>query len=141
MSSFRSLSTFLAIVFIINAFNLMDGIDGLAAGLSILSSLVFGSWFLINGHLSYAIISFSLTGSILGFFYYNVYGKTNRLFMGDTGSLVIGTVMSVIFIKFNEFNIDQSLPYSINFGLFAQKCYIYSRSNYYAIYNSGFSLQ
>ena len=105
--------TFMAIVFIINAFNLMDGIDGLAAGLSIMSSVVFGSWFLISGHLSYALLSFSLTGSILGFFYYNVYGKKNRIFMGDTGSLVIGTVMSVILIKFNEFNIDQSLPYSI----------------------------
>jgi len=107
------LLTFFVIIVIINAFNLMDGIDGLAAGLSILAALAFGSWFLISGHMDYAILSFSLVGAIAGFFYYNVYGKENKIFMGDTGSLVLGTIMSVIVIRFNEFNIDQTQPFSI----------------------------
>jgi UDP-GlcNAc:undecaprenyl-phosphate GlcNAc-1-phosphate transferase len=105
--------TFFAIIVIINAFNLMDGIDGLAAGLSMLAAAVFGSWFFISGHFEYAIISFSLLGAIAGFFYFNVYGKENKIFMGDTGSLVLGTIMAVIVIQFNEFNIDLTQPYAL----------------------------
>lgn len=105
--------SFFAIIVIINAFNLMDGIDGLCAGLSMLAATVFGSWFFISGHFNYAILSFSLVGGILGFFCYNVYGNKNRIFMGDTGSLVLGTIMSVIIIRFNEFNIDQTQPFAI----------------------------
>jgi len=105
--------TFFAIIVIINAFNLMDGIDGLCAGLSMLAATAFGTWFFISGHFNYAILSFSLVGGISGFFYYNVYGNKNRIFMGDTGSLILGTIMSVIVIQFNEFNIDQTLPFAI----------------------------
>lgn len=113
------------IVLLINAFNLMDGIDGLAAGLSILFTLIFGSWFYLSGHTGYAILAFSLMGAITGFFYYNVYGKENKIFMGDTGSLFLGTVISVLLIQFNEFNIDQSRPFAIesapaiSFGILA----------------------
>lgn len=105
--------TFFVIIVIINAFNLMDGIDGLAAGLSMLAAAVFGGWFFISGHFEYAIISFSLLGAIAGFFYFNVYGKENKIFMGDTGSLVLGTIMSVIVIQFNEFNIDLTQPFAL----------------------------
>lgn len=105
--------TFFVIIVLINAFNLMDGIDGLAAGLSMLIAVVFGSWFFISGHFGYAVLTFSLAGAIAGFFYFNVYGKENRIFMGDTGSLVLGTIMSVIVIQFNEFNIDLTQPFAI----------------------------
>jgi hypothetical protein len=91
----------------------MDGIDGLAAGLSMLAATVFGIWFYVSGHSDYSILSFSLVGAIAGFFYFNVYGKKNKIFMGDTGSLVLGTVMAIIVIRFNEFNIDQTLPYAV----------------------------
>ena len=105
--------TFFVIIVIINAFNLMDGIDGLAAGLSMLSAIIFGSWFFISGHYQYAILSVSLVGALAGFFYFNFYGKQNKIFMGDTGSLVLGTIMSIIVIRFNEFNIDQAQPFSV----------------------------
>jgi len=105
--------TFFVIIVIINAFNLMDGIDGLAAGLSMLAAIVFGGWFFISGHDDYAILSISLVGAIAGFFYYNLYGKAYKIFMGDTGSLVLGTLMSIIVIRFNEFNIDQTQPFAI----------------------------
>ena len=101
-------------VVIINAFNLMDGIDGLASGLSMLISLVFGSWFLVSGHFEYAMICFSLIGAITGFFYFNVYGKEHKIFMGDTGSLLLGTIITILVIRFNEFNIDQTQPYAIS---------------------------
>lgn len=105
--------TFFVIIVIVNAFNLMDGIDGLCAGISMLAATVFGRWFYVSGNFNYAILSFSLVGGILGFFYYNVYGKKNRIFMGDTGSLVLGTIMAVVVIQFNEFNIDQTQPFAI----------------------------
>ena len=106
------LTAFTIIVFI-NAYNLIDGIDGLASGLGIFAATVFGTWFFISGHFLYAVLSFSLTGALAGFFYYNVYGGSNKIFMGDTGSLVLGTVLSVIVIKFIEFNIDQTAPFAI----------------------------
>lgn len=106
------LTAFVMIVFI-NAYNLIDGIDGLASGLSIFATGIFGYWFYISGHYEYAILSFALTGALLGFFFYNVYGKKNKIFMGDTGSLVLGTIISVIVIKFNELNIDQTQPFSV----------------------------
>ena len=113
------------IIVIINAFNLMDGIDGLAAGLTIMAALIFGSWFFISGHFGYAILSFSLGGAVAGFFYYNLYGKRYKIFMGDTGSLVLGTIISILVIRFNEFNIDQNQPFAIasapavSFGILA----------------------
>ncbi len=106
------LSCFIIIV-ITNAFNLIDGIDGLAAGITMLIAAVFGGWFYVSGHFNYAILSFCLVGSVLGFFYFNVYGKKNKIFMGDTGSLVIGTLISILVIQFNELNIDQTNAYAV----------------------------
>lgn len=106
------LTAFVMIVFI-NAYNLIDGIDGLAAGLSIFAATIFGVWFFTSDHFEYAVLSFSLAGALSGFFVYNVYGIKNKIFMGDTGSLVLGTILSVIVVKFNELNIDQTTPYSI----------------------------
>jgi len=111
-----ALLTVFVIIVIINAFNLMDGIDGLAGGLSMLAGIVFGTWFFISGHYDYAIICVSLVGAIAGFFYFNLYGKKNKIFMGDTGSLVLGTIMSVIVIRFNEFNIDQTQAFAVPYA-------------------------
>jgi UDP-N-acetylmuramyl pentapeptide phosphotransferase/UDP-N-acetylglucosamine-1-phosphate transferase len=105
--------TLFVMIAVINAFNLIDGIDGLASGISIVISLVFGTWFLLAGHYEYGIMCFSLTGSLLGFFIFNVFGKKNKIFMGDTGSLILGVIMVILVIKFNELNINQTLPYSV----------------------------
>jgi UDP-N-acetylmuramyl pentapeptide phosphotransferase/UDP-N-acetylglucosamine-1-phosphate transferase len=105
--------TLLAILAIINAFNLIDGIDGLASGLAMMSATVFGVWFFIAGHYQFAIMSFALVGTLSGFFLYNVFGKSNKLFMGDTGSLIIGLVIATLVVKFNEFNIIKTAPFAI----------------------------
>lgn len=99
---------------VINAFNLIDGIDGLASGLGIVATLAFGLWFYLSGHTQFAIMSFALLGSLVGFYIYNVFGKKNKLFMGDTGSLVMGLIISVLAIQFNEFNIIKTTAFSIN---------------------------
>jgi UDP-N-acetylmuramyl pentapeptide phosphotransferase/UDP-N-acetylglucosamine-1-phosphate transferase len=100
-------------VVIINAFNLIDGIDGLASGLAMIAATAFGSWFFIAGNIQFSILSFALVGSLAGFFIYNVFGHRNKLFMGDTGSLIIGLVISALVVKFNEFNINNTEVFAI----------------------------
>jgi UDP-GlcNAc:undecaprenyl-phosphate GlcNAc-1-phosphate transferase len=92
----------LMIVFIINAFNLIDGINGLASGLSIVAFVLYGVLFLLRGDVLFAILSFSATGTVLVFFVFNVFGirkKETKIFMGDTGSLFIGTLVSFLFLQ------------------------------------------
>lgn len=95
----------LVVVALINALNLMDGIDGLATSIGILSTTFFGTIFYFAGHLNYAILSFAISGSLFSFFFYNVFGKKNKIFMGDTGSLLLGFLLAVFIIKYNEFSI------------------------------------
>lgn len=105
--------TLFVIVSLINAFNLIDGIDGLASGLAIVASFVLGSWFFLSGHLQQSIVAFALAGSLCAFFLYNVFGNTNKIFMGDTGSLVVGMILAVLVIRFNEFNVGNPAPYAV----------------------------
>lgn len=88
------------IVLVVNGFNLIDGIDGLAAGTGILASLSFGFWFWNEGSYGYTVMCFALAGSLLAFIFYNVFGKKNKVFMGDTGSLLIGIAVSIMVIRF-----------------------------------------
>jgi len=99
-STASSMLSLLAIVGIVNAYNLIDGIDGLAAGTGILISIVYGALFILSGQMEYGIVSFSLTGSLIAFFFFNVFGKANKIFMGDTGSLLLGIVFAFLTIKF-----------------------------------------
>jgi UDP-N-acetylmuramyl pentapeptide phosphotransferase/UDP-N-acetylglucosamine-1-phosphate transferase len=107
------LLSLITIVALTNAFNLIDGIDGLASGLGILMALLFGIFFLVWGHLQYAILCAAIVGSLYAFSLYNVFGRTNKVFMGDTGSLIIGLLIAIMAIKFNEFAIGTSAyPYA-----------------------------
>lgn len=92
-------SLFITIVgctFISNAFNLLDGIDGLAGTIAVICSFFLGLAFAINDSYSPAIISFSLMGAVLGFLRFNY--SPARIFMGDSGSLVIGFVIALLSI-------------------------------------------
>jgi UDP-GlcNAc:undecaprenyl-phosphate GlcNAc-1-phosphate transferase len=91
--------TVFVIVFIINAFNLIDGIDGLASGIGICSSLFLGCIFIQSGLVYYTLLSFILCGSLMGFFYYNVFSRKNKILMGDTGSLMVGFISSILVIR------------------------------------------
>ena len=106
--------TAFAMVVIINAYNLIDGIDGLASGLAILEATAFGAWFYVIGNPQFAILSFALVGSLAGFFFFNVFGDKYKLFMGDTGSLIIGLIISTLVVKFNEFNLNHTVLYAIS---------------------------
>jgi len=99
-SIFLSVFTYIVIV---NAFNLIDGIDGLAAGVGTIGCLAFGAWFYMAGGLDDAVLALSLSGALIGFLIFNF--APARIFMGDSGSLVIGLIASVLSIKLIEFDL------------------------------------
>jgi len=101
--------TFILFLALINSFNLIDGIDGLASGVGIITSLFFGIAFLLNHHLSYAIMSFILATSLLAFFFFNVFGKENKIFLGDTGSMLIGYLLAIFAVRFLNFENGQTV--------------------------------
>lgn len=93
--------TVLAVVYITNAINLIDGIDGLASGLSCIALSVLGSMCAVRDEYIFALLAFSAFGVILPFWFYNVFGNARRghkLFMGDTGSLTLGYIICFIII-------------------------------------------
>ena len=89
-------------VVITNAMNLIDGIDCLAASIGIVTTLTFGTWFFLADQSQYVILSASVLGSLFAFLYYN--RTPAKIFMGDTGSLIVGIVLSILAIKFIEMN-------------------------------------
>ncbi|MBC7874084.1 MAG: undecaprenyl/decaprenyl-phosphate alpha-N-acetylglucosaminyl 1-phosphate transferase [Ferruginibacter sp.] len=90
--------SYLTIIVVINSFNLIDGVDGLAASLGILTMLVFGSYFFAVNMQAYALLSFSMAGSLVAFMIFNHHPA--KIFMGDSGSLMIGLVNAILVIKF-----------------------------------------
>ncbi len=95
------LSVFTIIV-IINAFNLIDGINALAATIGIITCAAFGLWFYLHGRLDLAVLASANIGALMAFLYYNV--TPARIFMGDTGSLIVGMSASILSISFIENN-------------------------------------
>ncbi|MEI8274026.1 MAG: MraY family glycosyltransferase [Paludibacter sp.] len=100
-SYFLSIFVFIAII---NALNLIDGVDGLASGLGILYSLFFALYFSYTGSVNLAISAYAMVGSLAVFFIYNVFGKKNKIFMGDTGSLLLGYMLTLYVFQFCEMN-------------------------------------
>ncbi len=90
--------SYLTIIVVINSFNLIDGVDGLASSLGILTMIVFGSYFLAIEYQAYALLAFAMAGSLVAFIIFNHHPA--KIFMGDSGSLMIGLVNSILVIKF-----------------------------------------
>lgn len=105
-SIFLSLFTYIVTV---NAFNLIDGVDGLAAGVGLIGSFTFGISFALGGDLVMGMLAFALAGSLAAFLFFNF--SPAKIFMGDSGSMTIGLIMAVMAIKFVEFKpVDVSFP-------------------------------
>ncbi len=97
---FSLLLTYFTFIVVINAFNLIDGIDGLAGSVGLLVSAVLGAYFLYTNELLYAVMGFSLAAGLAAFLIYNI--TPARIFMGDTGSLLVGLVNAALIVKFIE---------------------------------------
>jgi len=100
--------TILAITGITNAFNLIDGIDGLAGGIGFMSLITLGLFLTLSGDANTALIAFALAGGILAFLYFNF--NPARIFMGDTGSLLLGFVTAVLCIRLMQVNTLVDIP-------------------------------
>src|SRR5436190_19119999 len=90
--------SYLTIIVVINSFNLIDGVDGLASSLGILTMTVFGIYFFAIEQQAYALLAFSMGGSLIAFMIFNHHPA--KIFMGDSGSLMIGLVNAILVIKF-----------------------------------------
>ncbi|MCB0652738.1 MAG: undecaprenyl/decaprenyl-phosphate alpha-N-acetylglucosaminyl 1-phosphate transferase [Saprospiraceae bacterium] len=106
--------TLFTMLVIINAFNLIDGIDGLAGSIGVLIIGTLGAWFFLTGNWGYTAIAFATVGAITGFLRYNF--TPAKIFMGDTGALLIGLASSILVIEFIDMNTDleASNPYKFN---------------------------
>lgn len=101
------------ILVIINAFNLIDGINGLSSSLSILISVTLGTWFFLTDQIELALVAFALAGSSLAFLKYNI--TPAKIFMGDTGAMLIGILCAGMAIKFIELHRELgSSPYAFD---------------------------
>lgn len=95
---------------IINAINLIDGIDGLASGLGILYCLFFAFYFSLSGETEWSYIAIEMIGVLIVFFIYNVFGKREKIFMGDSGSLLLGYLLTAFVFHFCEINAYHIVP-------------------------------
>src|SRR5438046_1482207 len=90
--------SYLTIIVVINSFNLIDGVDGLAGTLGLLTMMLFGIYFFAIGMSAYSLLAFAMAGSLLAFLIFNHHPA--KIFMGDSGSLMIGLVNAILVIKF-----------------------------------------
>lgn len=111
---FGSLITIFIVVFIVNSINLIDGIDGLASGLSTVAFIFYAVIFYKGGAFVYSMLACAAVGTLLPFFYYNVFGnavKQKKIFMGDTGALTTGMILvfcciAVLYLDRENFLLD-----------------------------------
>lgn len=95
--------TIVLVVFVTNAINLIDGIDGLAGSMALVAFITFGILYILKGEWFYSMLAFAFVGCLLPFLYYNVFGSAfrgSKLFMGDSGSLSLGYMLSFFAVKY-----------------------------------------
>lgn len=96
------LLTVFTIIVITNSFNLIDGLDGLAGTIATIALATFGIWFFLIGEALMSILALSMVGAVVAFLTFN--WEPSKIFMGDTGALVIGFLFAVLAVNFVEVN-------------------------------------
>ena len=105
--------TIFTIIILTNAYNLIDGLDGLAGTIGLVILLFLGCWFYTAGFPYFSIIAFAFSGSIVAFLIFN--WQPSKIFMGDTGALAIGLVLSYLSIHFINLNYDLREDHPVHF--------------------------
>jgi UDP-GlcNAc:undecaprenyl-phosphate GlcNAc-1-phosphate transferase len=105
--------TIFTFIVITNSYNLIDGLDGLASSVGVIAFFFFGLYFFLVGQTNYAMVCFGFIGAFIAFLNFN--WEPSRIFMGDTGALLIGFALSVVTIHFIDFN--HNLPEGKSFKL------------------------
>lgn len=109
---FSWITTIFIVVYIVNALNLIDGIDGLCSGLAAIALFFYGAIFFFAGYHIYSMLAWATFGTLVPFFYFNMFGDPKRrkkIFMGDTGSLTIG--MMIVFLAIEMTNIKTDIKF------------------------------
>lgn len=109
--------TVFACVGIINAINLIDGVNGLSSGYCIVTCLIFGVTFIVTGDVSSASLAILAIGALIPFFVHNVFGKKSKMFIGDGGTLLMGTIMSAFVINAIKTDSTITMFTPANFGV------------------------
>ncbi|MBK6267058.1 undecaprenyl/decaprenyl-phosphate alpha-N-acetylglucosaminyl 1-phosphate transferase [Marivirga sp. S37H4] len=106
--------TVFTFIVITNSFNLIDGLDGLASSIGVVAFFVFGIYFFLVGQIYFSMVCFGFIGALIAFLNFN--WEPSRIFMGDTGALLIGFVLAVVTIKFIDFNhyLLDTAPFKLN---------------------------
>lgn len=97
--------SFFTYIVLVNAFNLIDGVDGLAGGIGLISATTYGIWLYWAGDVALALLAFTLAGALVGFLVFNFHPA--RIFMGDSGSLIIGAIISVLAMRVVDHDISR----------------------------------
>ncbi len=109
---FSLILTYFTVILIINSFNLIDGVDGLAGSLGFMVTSVLGLYFMKINMVEYATLSFALAGSLAAFLIFNF--QPARIFMGDTGSLLIGLISAILVIKFIDASTSPAVGFTVD---------------------------
>ena len=116
--------TLFTIIVVTNSFNLIDGLDGLAGTIASLALIAFGVSFYLAGDPIFAVLSFSMLGAVIAFLFFN--WEPSEIFMGDTGALVIGMVLSINAIHFIDlhYNLPVTNPYKFKACVTGAVCFL-----------------
>jgi UDP-GlcNAc:undecaprenyl-phosphate GlcNAc-1-phosphate transferase len=106
------LLSYTTIIVVVNAYNLIDGVDGLAGSLGLMTMFIFGTYFYFAEMPSYSLLAFAMAGSLLAFLKFNF--APAKIFMGDSGSLLIGLVNAILVIKFIKVADSATAPLQIS---------------------------
>src|SRR5215213_122144 len=106
------LLSYVTIIVVVNAYNLIDGVDGLAGSLGVMTMSIFGTYFFLADMPAYSLLAFAMAGSLLAFLTFNFHPA--KIFMGDSGSLLIGLVNAILVIKFITVSDSGLVPVQLN---------------------------
>ena len=103
---------------IINAINMIDGVDGLSSGLGIFISFVFGCVFFYSHDFTMAVMAFATMGALVPFFFKNVFGHLSKMFIGDSGTMMMGIILCIFCMRTidNTSRVSRAYP---NLGVIA----------------------
>ncbi len=101
------------LIILTNAYNLIDGVDGLASAIGMMTLAFFGLWFYAIGDVVLSLVAMTFAGAIAGFLVFN--WQPSSIFMGDTGALTIGFLLSFMAIEFINSNYALSVTHPAKF--------------------------
>lgn len=102
------------VILITNSFNLIDGLDGLAGSIGLSALTAFGIWFHFADESIFALLCFAMVGGILAFLVFN--WEPSEIFMGDTGAMVIGMLLSLLVIHFMSINDNLPMDHPVKYN-------------------------